>query len=149
MTVLMKTTGIRILDSKDHILNVTLGDILQEVKRNNAYLWSLLFLDGISSKNEGNRLKQFENEINSSENGVLIDWKELTHLSDRFYQMYETILLGSKDPQLLRRYQTEAQMYQSCDIVIELIDCAFWEVHSKDSEFINRLKRKFKETENI
>ncbi len=38
-------------------------------------------------------------------------------------------------------------MYQSCDIVIELIDCAFWQIFTKDQELIDRIKRKFKEVE--
>ena len=82
-----------------------------------------------------------------SENGVLVEWESLTKLSNKFFQMYGIIILGCRDEKLLRRYEDDQKMYETCDIVIELIDCAFWEVFSKDESFINRLTLKFKEIE--
>ncbi len=38
-------------------------------------------------------------------------------------------------------------MYIICDVVIELIDCAFWEVYVKDMKVIDRLRERFKEIE--
>lgn len=38
-------------------------------------------------------------------------------------------------------------MYNNCDIVIHMIDSSFWEVFSKDEDFINRLAAKFKDVE--
>lgn len=145
----MKTTGLRILDSTDDVLNVTLEDILKEFLNHKQFLWSVLFLDGISNKDQGIQLQQHQQEINKSVDGMPIEWGALIELSKRFFQMYETVVLGCKDPKFLRRYQDESEMYNNCDIVIELIDCVFWEVHSKDFEFIKRLQKKFKATESI
>ena len=61
--------------------------------------------------------------------------------------MYETIILGSKNVDLLHRYKEEKEMYKTCDIVLELIDCAFWEVYVKDIKIIEKFKGKFKEIE--
>lgn len=48
-----------------------------------------------------------------------------------------------------RRYEDEKEMYKTCDLVIDLIDCVFWEVYSKDQNFLDKLERKFQETESI
>ena len=61
--------------------------------------------------------------------------------------MFETVVLGAYNINLLHRYKEEREMYITCDVVIELIDCAFWEVYVKDMKVIERLKKKFKEIE--
>ena len=38
-------------------------------------------------------------------------------------------------------------LYETCDIVIEMIDSNFWEVFSNNENLIKRLPLKFKETE--
>jgi hypothetical protein len=52
-----------------------------------------------------------------------------------------------KDEKFLHRYETEQEMYKTCDIVIDLIDCAFWEVYSQDHSLLYLLKNKFKKIE--
>ena len=59
----------------------------------------------------------------------------------------DIIVIGSKDKDSLHRYDNDQEMYESCDIVIEMVDSNFWEVFSKDPSLIARLKAKFKETE--
>jgi hypothetical protein len=139
----MKTKGIRISDGKGNVLGPTLSDILIELNNGPSFYWSILFLDGTPSPGQGHFLTEYENKINNSENGISIKWEELTTLSSKFFQMFETIILGSKDPKLLRRYEKEKEMYITCDIVIDLIDCAFWEVYSKDQDFLSKLQKKF------
>jgi len=145
----MKIQGIRISDGKDNVLRVTLSDILKEVADGSSFYWVILFLDGTPNPGKGVFLQEYENKINNSENGLTIKWDELLSISSNFFQMFETIILGSKDPKLLKRYEKEEDMYRTCDIVIDLIDCAFWEVYSKEQSFINKLKKKFKEVELI
>lgn len=38
-------------------------------------------------------------------------------------------------------------MYETCDIVIEMIDGGFWEIFSKDIAWIDRLAKKYKKIE--
>ena len=47
----------------------------------------------------------------------------------------------------MRRYNNDQEMYETCDIVIEMVDCGYWEIFSKDEQLINRLAAKFKETQ--
>ena len=143
----MKTKGIRISDGKGNILEPTLLDILEEISDGNSLSWSILFLDGTPSPGQGHFLTEYETKINNSQDGLPIKWEELITLSSKFFQMFETIILGCKDSSLLRRYEKEEEMYTTCDIVIDLIDCAFWEVYSKDQYLLKKLQDKFQETE--
>jgi hypothetical protein len=145
----MNIKGIRISDGKGSMLGPTLSDLLEEITNGDSFYWSILFLDGTPNPGQGHLLTEYESEINNSENGVPIRWEELARLSSRFFQMFETTILGCKDTKLLRRYEKEEEMYVTCDIVIDLIDCAFWEVYSKDPNLIDKLQEKFKEIELI
>ncbi len=145
----MKTHGIRISDTANNVLTVSLSDILEEISSSSLLQWSILFVDGTLKSKQGKSLNEYEAIINKSENGLRISLNELKLISDSFCQMYETIVLGCKDVNLLRRYKSEKEMYLACDVVIDLIDCVFWEVYSKDLDFIQKLKGKFKDTEMI
>ena len=74
-------------------------------------------------------------------------WDDVCFVRDQLFQIYEIIILGCKNQEFLHRYDSDQEMYQSCDIVIELIDCAFWQIFSKNQDLINRIKRSFKEVE--
>ena len=143
----MKTYGIRIADGRGHILSPTLSDILEEMNGKGSFSWCILFLDGTPRPGQGKLLVDYEKKINDSEKGLLLSLEELKNLSGRFFQMFETRILGSPDVNLLHRYKEEKEMYTTCDVVIELIDCAFWEVYVKDRKIIERLQQRFKEIE--
>ena len=139
----MKIQGIRITE----VLSVKLSDILKEVPNGNFFFWSILFLDGIPNPGRGEFLAEYKKQINKSENGLRIDWEDLLSLSSQFYQIFEVIVLGSSDVNLLHRYKNEQEMYTTCDIVIDLMDCAFWEIYAKEKNIILRLKKKFPKSE--
>lgn len=82
-----------------------------------------------------------------SENGLFVSWKELNEIANKIDQLLSIIIVASRDSKNLHRYEDDQEMYETCDIVIEMIDSYFWEVFSKDYEFIDRLATKFKEIE--
>ena len=141
----MKNTGIRISDKENRILSVELSSILDEIHNGNSLYWCILFLDGFTHPEEGKFISELQKKILESENGLIISWKDLQALSTKFHQMFEIIILGCKNKNLLHYYEDEIKMYEICDVAIQLIDCAFWEVFSKDHELIARLGKKFKE----
>ncbi len=145
----MKTCSIRISDSKNNTLDVELSDILEEIYDSANLNWSILFLDGTPNPGQGKFLAEYIKKINRSENGLCLSFEELKNLSDKFSQIFETIVIGAYNGNLLHRYQQEKDMRATCDVVIELIDCAFWEIHVKDVKVIERIKDKFKEIELI
>jgi hypothetical protein len=143
----MKTYGIRISDGRGNVLSPTLSDILEEINEDAPFNWCILFLDGTPNPGQGKFLMEYEKKINDSENGLFLTLEELKTLSGKFFQIFETIVLGSYNVNSLHRYKEEKDMYTICDVVIELIDCAFWEVYVKDMKVIERFKEKFKEIE--
>lgn len=93
---------------------------------------------------EGKSIPVFQKEIRTSEKGLYISWDELNLLSRILYEVIDLIAIGCKDINLLHRYDNDQDMYESCDIVIEMFDSCFWEVFSQDETFIQRLA-KFKD----
>ncbi len=137
----MQTHIIRISDSKDNVLNVKISDILEEIQKGNDLNWCILFLDGMPSPGKGNTVNDYKNKINKSKEGLQIKWNDICFIENEFFQIFETIILGCKNQEFLHRYDNDQEMYQSCDIVIELIDCAFWQIFTKDQDLKNRRKR--------
>lgn len=143
----MYTHGIRISDSKNNVLDVNIYDILEEIKNGNELNWCILFLDGLPLYGRGCIVNEYKNKINESKGGFIVKWEDIFLIVCEMSQIFEMTILGCSNEMFLHRYDNDQTMYQSCDIVIELIDCAFWQVFSKNHELIDVLKRKFKEIE--
>ena len=142
----MKSKGIRILDKKENIVCVELSDIFEEIQDGKEFNWSILYIDAIGHL-KGRSISDFEDEIIESDRGLFITWDELNQLSKKLREIYGIIVLGDANKKSLRRYQEDQEMYETCDVVIEIVDSAFWQVFSKDASLIDRLSKKFKEIE--
>lgn len=145
----MQVKGVRILDTVNRVVSVELSDILVEISNGNSFHWSILLLDAMGDLGKDKPIPEFQKQIKNSERGYFIDWIELNILSQKFYQIIDMILIGCKDKNLLKRYKTEQEMYETCDFVIDMFDSSYWKVFSKDEKFIESLKKKFKKTEDI
>ena len=143
----METKGIRILDKKNRIVCVELPDILKEIHNGSSLHWSILYLCASGHLGEGKSIPEFEKQIYDSEKGFFIKWEDLNSLSNKFYEVIDIIIIGCTSKELLLRYENDQEMYETCDLVIEMVDSSYWEVFSKDEELINRLASKFKEIE--
>ena len=143
----MKTKGIRILDKKDGVGCVELPDILKEISNGDTFYWSILYLYASGDLGDGKSIPVFEKEINDSARGLFIKWNELNLISKKFFQVIDIIIIGCKDQNLLRRYKNDQEMYETCDIFINMFDSWFWEIFSKDEQLINRFAAKFKKIE--
>ncbi|MFZ0564651.1 MAG: hypothetical protein WAM28_00415 [Chlamydiales bacterium] len=145
----MNGRWIRVRDYENGVSHIKLADILQEVFGGDALNWSILFLDGILNPRANISIQELEKKINKSERGLSVSWKDLLALSKNFSQIYEIVLLGCVNVNLLKRYASEEEMHKNCNIVIELVDCAFWEIYSKDNRVIKALKNKFRNIEEL
>ena len=143
----MKARGIRIRDKKPRedkkTPGVILGDILKEIENGRDFNWSILFLDGMPNRENARSVIPLAKKINKSGNGLNVSWDDLNLLSFKYFQMYEIVVIGCRDSRLLKSYDTEKEMYESCDIVLDLIDCVYWDIFSKNSDFIDHLSKKF------
>ena len=140
----MTSQGIRIFDKKNGLGFVDFLNILKEIPNGNVFHWSILFMDVIGDLGEGKSIPEFEKKIFESKNGFFIDWENLNSLAKKCEQIIDISIIGCKDVNLLQRYENEQEMYETCDIVIEMINSVCWEIFSKDKELINRLAIKFK-----
>ena len=141
----MKAKGIRILDNNRRIVCVELPDILSEIPNGNDFFWSILYLYASGNLGEGKSMLEFTKQVNISEKGLAILWNDLKSLGDKFYEVIDLILIACKDKSLLHRYEEDQEMYETCDIVINMFDSSFWEVFSKDDQLITKLASKFKD----
>ncbi|NGX46643.1 MAG: hypothetical protein K1000chlam3_00003 [Chlamydiae bacterium] len=139
--------GIRILDKKNRIVSVELQDILKEINYGGQLEWSILYLQTTGNLGEGRSMPVFEQQIIDAEKGLFITWKELNDLSQKFWDLMDIIIIGCKDRSSLRRYEKDQEMYETCDITIEMVDSGYWEVFAENEELINKFAKKFKEVE--
>lgn len=48
---------------------------------------------------------------------------------------------------MLHRYDDDKEMYESCDIVIRMVDSSYWEIYSHAKSLLEGYKKKFLKTE--
>lgn len=125
--------------SDETFLSITLKDILKCVENPTNYYWKLLWIEGVGEI-EGSMLK-FEEKINGSVEGILFNYIELLKLSDSISQLIEIVVIGGRDYNKLTRYNTDVEMYNNCEYVIELVDSSFWEFISSDSQSLDNIKQ--------
>lgn len=65
-------------------------------------------------------------------------------VAKKFFQIKDITLLGCIKKDLLKRYETDEEMCEACDIVIVMFDSSYWEVFAKDKGLIERWAKKFK-----
>lgn len=142
----MQTKGIGISDIKEGKC-VSLTEILENIMNANRFYWALLWLDVTPLKEEGKSILELQEKINQSKNGFICTFDSLIEISKKIFQEINLTIISCKKKENLRRYKEDQDMYETCDIVIEMIDGGFWEVFAKDETLISRLATKFKEIE--
>ena len=141
----MTSSGIRISDSKDNAC-IPLEDLLPIINESNLN-WALLWIKVFPKREQGESVMELEPKVNGSPNGFICSWEFLLDLAKKFHQEIDLLIIGSKSVQNLHRYKDDKEMYETCDVVIEMIDGGFWEIFSSDPNLIAKLKSRFRETE--
>ncbi len=142
---IMNAQGIRILDKINRVVSVKLQDILEEINQGDHLNWSILYFYGMAHLKGGKSVLDFEKEAIQSEKGIFMKWNELRAFADTIDQLFGILIIGCNDLDKVARYKNDKEMYESCDIVIHMIDSCCWEVFSKDKSLIQRLATKFKD----
>lgn len=136
------SSGIRVISYKAD-MDIKLSDILNEIPNGNLMNWSILFMDALVSLDNGEAKHLFGDDVNESEKGLNISWKDLQKLAEQLFEDLEMLIIGGHELERLHRYKTDREMYESCDVVIEMIDTGYWELFSSDAQLIERLKKKY------
>ena len=121
MELLMSSAGIRIHDLKDGKC-ISLSEILESIPKDYQLNWALLWLEVSINTGESLLITGLQQEINHSKNGLLYSFTNLSELSKKIYQEINLLIISSKDPSKLHRYKNDQEMYEVCEIVIEMID---------------------------
>ena len=154
MNKLDKNIGVRIFDEMNGVIIIDFPQILDVMKNGDLLYWSILYLEAIAKEGEtesfpGHSIREFEKLIMESENGFNIQWNEIKKLATNFHQVIDIILIGSERKEFLHRYLNDKDMFRSCNTIIKMVDSSFWEIYSKNADFLFRLKSKFKQVENL
>jgi len=144
----MTNSGIRIYDSKKEskYVCVPLSELLPIIQGSNIN-WALLWLRAQPKLEHVESVVHLSGMVNESPNGFVCSWETLLGLAEKLYQEFDLLIIGSKSIQNLHRFKDDREMYETCDVVIEMIDGGFWEVFSSDPNLIAKLKTRFHETE--
>lgn len=148
MELFMNTKGLRISDIKDGKC-ISLSEVLTDIPYANELNWVLLWFDVTPIKKEGKPITELRKKVNESEGGLPCTFESLVELSRKIFQEIEILIIGCRIKENLHRYKEEQKMYEICDIVIEMIDGGFWEIFSKNINWIDRLTKKYKEVESL
>jgi hypothetical protein len=141
----MISSGIRISDAKGHVC-IPFSDLLPLIDGNNLN-WALLWIDVMPKKEYAESIIKLESKANKSSNGVACSWDFILELAKKSDQEINLLIIASQSVQNLRRYKDDKEMYETCDVVIEMIDGGFWEISSWDSKLIAKLKSQFHDIE--
>lgn len=129
-----------ILKSKNNnLLTITLHDILSQINNIEEYVWKLVLLEGVSNKMD---ILVLEHLINKSPSGIFIRTNDLLKISTLFDQITEIILIGDNNIGKMQRLEYNDSMQNQYEYYIELIDSSYWEVTSKNRNFLNNIKLK-------
>lgn len=143
----MNIYGLRIFENKHNVVSISLGEILDLISNKEDFIWVVLFLDATGSLGENHFLTSLEKQIKKSKDGVYITLDKLYELFSRIDQINDLDLIGSKNKNKLQRYETDKEMYESCEIVIRMVDSSYWEVYFHDKILFEKFEKRFAKTE--
>lgn len=143
----MNIYGLRIFEDKHNVVSISLGEILDSITNKDEFNWAILFLDATGSLRGNHSLVSLEEQIKKSKNGVSITLDELYELFSRIAQIIDLDLIGSRNKNRLQRYETDKEMYESCELVIRMVDSSYWEIYFHDKILFEKFEKKFARTE--
>lgn len=132
--------AIKIENVADDFLNFELRDLVPLIDGEKFY-WRILGFHSLGSFDSEFNVPEFEHRAWTS--GFSMSWAEIRKLGLIVRQAIDCILIGDRNESHLKRYDTEEERDANCEIVLELIDGGFWEIHAKDPAVIARIVKHF------
>ncbi len=126
------------------VLRQDLKEVIQAIPADLSKLtWAVLAIEAVGDITPiGMTMKEFMRKVSESPRGVRFSLGDLAILSNLIHQTYEIVLVGCKDPSDIPVMGPKVDMSASCEVVIELIDCAFWEITARKKSIIDHLRFK-------
>jgi hypothetical protein len=137
-------TAIKIADLHHHYLTVEVRDVLPCVRDGESYHWTILFFEGVGDVTIlGTDVLEIEHIARESPDGWPVTWPQLIQLSEHLEQCIDLMLVGCLEPMEKLGSKSDEYLYETCDIVFELVDSSYWIVHSHSNDLIECLKGRF------
>lgn len=144
---IMNEYGLRIFEAKHNVVSIGLLEILDLISIKAQLNWAFLFLDAIGSLRETYSLASLTLQIKESKNGFYINLDEIYELFPKLDQIIDLDLIGSRVKSKLQRYETDKEIYESCEIVIRMVDSSYWEIYFHDKILFEKFEKQFAKTE--
>mgnify|MGYP000428889167 CR=1 FL=1 len=106
---------------KENGIYFTLNEILSAIPESPP-IWNFLYFNGTGVLSNNNSIIEFEEMINSSSSGYIIEWNELKKISEMFYQVYDCLIVGGKNLESITGNKTSKENFTLSSIVIEIFD---------------------------
>jgi hypothetical protein len=132
---------IRIANTVNGNVLVPLKEILKGISDGASLFWAILYLDAVGDVDENQSIVDIEKEIQQN---PFISWDRITWLAKQHLDIIDITLIASTNCSFLHQYATSEEMYQSCDLVIELFDSSYWQIITHRDEEIEYFATQFK-----
>jgi len=117
---------------------VQLTDLLSVVPENN-WTWAILDFYGIGHAPNNLSMDDFEKLVRSSPQGVFMTWSELNEFSNSLEQIYDCLIIAVKSPQDIRDDQLKKEIFDNCEVVIEMFDSTKWSIWAKEKALMKKI----------
>lgn len=140
--------GVEVRDGRvdnPNVLAVHLTGILQAVDVLAVrWIWSLHYFWGVGVLPSPKSVLDYEKDaMSSATEGIVISRKELEILAACTEQIIDAVIVASDDPDVVRKYECDADLYTSNELVIEANDSSYWRVVSKHQKLVDAVVARF------
>ena len=130
-----------------YILNNQDRSILEKVilyysKITSSSKWAILYLHAFGNLTK-NTMLEFEDEVNNRKNPEILSHSKLTEILNQIEVINEILIIADHNTQKIRRFSSDNDMYNECDLTIELCDSTYWQVSSNNTDLLDFLKKEF------
>lgn len=145
MELRMRSKGIRIRDNKNGIVSVSLEEILKTITDGDKFYWAILFSEVTPKAGRGEYTTNIERNADNASEGYILTWQALKDFAESIHQELDLRIIGALERSNIKNYSSDEEIYNSCDILIEMFDSSFWVIFSKDYNLIDTLVKTFKD----
>ena len=125
---------------------IELIDLLKLINKDRQQLvWSILDLEAVGDVSEvwERGILDLEENIKYLHQGYILSWQMLVLLAQKFDDVINTVIVGCHKVTQIPSLIPDSNIYDPCEIVLELIDSSVWRIYAKDERLLQHLHHEF------
>jgi hypothetical protein len=125
---------------------IELIDLLKLINKDRQQLvWSILDLEAVGDISEiwERGILDLEENIKYLYQGYILSWQMLVLLAQKFDDVINTVIVGCHEVTQIPSLIPDSNIYNPCEIVLELIDSSVWRIYAKDERLLQHLHHEF------